>query len=67
MDDLISRQATIRFPMDCSRNCPHFRTWDMSVDDWTNVCDLLNVQVDDCDMDNQWMICPNNGADMRGE
>ena len=33
-------------------------TWDLSIDDWTSVCDLLNVQIDDCDMDFQWMYCP---------
>ena len=38
-----------RFPLDCPRNCPHLHSWDMSIDDWTNVCDLLNMQIDDCD------------------
>ena len=55
----------IIFPRDCSSRCPHFRTWDMSIDDWTSVCDLLKIQVDDCDLDYKYEICPNNGADMR--
>lgn len=38
------------FPLDCTTECPFFHTWDMSIDDWTSVCDLLNVQVDDCDV-----------------
>lgn len=57
-------KGQIVFPRDCSRRCPHFRTWDMSIDDWTSVCDLLKIQVDDCDMDYKYEICPNNGADM---
>lgn len=47
-----------RFPMDCTPECPHLRTWDMSVDDWTSVCDILNVQVDDCDGDIIRYRCP---------
>lgn len=38
-----------KFPLDCPRDCPHLHCWDMSVDDWTNVCDVLNEQIDDCD------------------
>ena len=38
-----------RFPLDCTIECPHYKTWDMSVDDWASYCDLLKVQVDDCD------------------
>ena len=47
-----------KFPKDCERDCPHYHAWDMSVDDWTNACDLLKVQIDDCDMDFNWMYCP---------
>lgn len=47
-----------RFPRDCTKECPHFHTWDLSIDDWTSVCDLLKVQIDDCDMDFNWMFCP---------
>lgn len=40
----------IRFPIDCPMECPHLQAWDMSVDDWTYVCDELKTQIDDCDM-----------------
>lgn len=46
------------FPRDCTDKCPHFQTWDMSVDDWTCICDLLGVQIDVCDMNYQFMHCP---------
>ena len=52
------RMSDKKFPKDCTRDCPHYHSWDMSVDDWTNVCDLLKVQIDDCDMDFNWMYCP---------
>jgi hypothetical protein len=45
------------FPRDC-RSCPHYHTWDMSVDDWTSVCDVLHIQVDDCDSDYIKYKCP---------
>lgn len=46
------------FPNDCA-GCPHFDSFDMSIDDWTNCCDVLNVQVDDCDLDYFFpIICP---------
>lgn len=46
------------FPMDCTIDCPHYKTWDTSVDDWTSYCDLLKVQVDDCDSDYIRYRCP---------
>ena len=46
------------FPLDCTIECPHLHTWDMSVDDWTSVCDILKVQVDDCDGDFIRYRCP---------
>ena len=46
------------FPLDCTTECPHFKTWDMSVDDWTSVCDILKVQVDDCDGELIRYRCP---------
>lgn len=49
-----------RFPNDCTRECEHYVTWDMSVDDWTNVCLLLKMQVDDSDMDYINFPCPLN-------
>ena len=38
------------FPVDC-KGCPYYHSYDMSVDDWTNVCDVLGAQIDDCDID----------------
>lgn len=52
-----------KFPKDCSRVCSHYHTWDMSIDDWTSVCDLLNKRVDDCDMDFMWFYCPLKGEE----
>jgi hypothetical protein len=45
------------FPRDCS-GCENLKSWDMSVDDWTNVCLVNKMQVDDCDMDFESCICP---------
>lgn len=39
----------IRFPIDCLMECPHLQAWDMSVDDYTYVCDALGMQIDGCD------------------
>lgn len=50
-----------RFPRDCSIECPYYRTYDMSVDDWTSICTKLNAQIDDCDMDFIWDYCPLDG------
>ena len=47
-----------KFPKDCPLNCPHFHTYDLSVDDWTCICDKLKVQIDECDMDFSFMFCP---------
>ncbi len=55
------------FPKDCDKSCVHFHTWDMSVDDWTCVCDLLCIQIDECDAyDGLHLlpICPKCGAKM---
>lgn len=38
-----------KFPLDCPCDCPHLSEWDMSVDDYTYYCDLLQVQIDGCD------------------
>ena len=38
-----------QFPKDCNKDCPHFHTWDMSIDDYTCVCDKLGIQIDECD------------------
>ena len=37
------------FPKDCLQNCPHYTCYDLSIDDYTNICSKLNLQVDDCD------------------
>lgn len=50
-----------KFPMDCTEDCPNYHCWDMSIDDYTNVCDKLEVQVDDMDAYGPWytpLICP---------
>ena len=47
-----------KFPLDCSFKCPHYHSYDLSIDDWTCVCDKLNVQIDECDTDFKWMFCP---------
>lgn len=47
-----------KFPKDCPHTCPHFHAWDLSIDDWTCVCDKLGVQIDECDMDFIWLFCP---------
>ena len=48
-----------RFPKDCwHKRCPYFHFWDMSVDDITCVCDKLHKQIDACDEDFVFMVCP---------
>ena len=37
------------FPENCTKECPYYHSWDLSIDDYTNVCDKLHIQVDDCD------------------
>ena len=44
------------FPQDC-KGCKYYITYDMSVDDWTNICTYMHVQVDDCDSDFGWCEC----------
>ena len=49
------------FPKDCTKECPYYRYWDLSIDDYTNVCDKLHVQVDDCDAYSPFyfpILCP---------
>ena len=48
--------ANKRFPHDC-QGCKHYVHYDMSVDDWTSICDYMHTQVDDCDSDNMWCYC----------
>lgn len=51
------------FPKDCEETCPYFRRWDLSVDDYTNACEKLRIQVDDMDAYSPFYIpffCPLN-------
>lgn len=61
-DSICNREENrmIRFPIDCPMECPHLLAWDMSVDDWTYVCNKLNVQIDGCDTWANWLLptCP---------
>lgn len=36
------------FPKDC-KGCKHFCSYDLNIDDYTNICKKNNWQVDDCD------------------
>jgi hypothetical protein len=47
------------FPNDCS-SCDKFISYDMSVDDWTNICTYDNSRVDDCDLDYHFKLCHAN-------
>lgn len=48
-----------RFPKDCwEKNCPHFHTVDMSIDDLFCACDILQVKCDACDEEFCFLICP---------
>ena len=48
-----------RFPKDCwDKECPYFHYWDMNVDDLTCFCDKLKKQIDACDEDWCFYICP---------
>lgn len=44
------------FPKKCTNECPYYHWWDISIDDYTNVCDKLHVQVDDCDADGPFYV-----------
>ena len=50
----------MRFPIDCPYDCPHHNFWDMSVDDYTHTCDVLNMQIDefDCGFESMLPLCP---------
>lgn len=48
-----------RFPKDCwGKNCPHFHTIDMSIDDLLCACDILQKECDACDEDFCFLLCP---------
>lgn len=47
------------FPRDCwNKKCPHFKVWDMSIDDLCCRCDLLQIQCDACDEMFSFFLCP---------
>lgn len=41
-------KENMRFPVGCG-GCEHFVCYDMSIDDFTNICTRYNKQIDDCD------------------
>jgi hypothetical protein len=47
--ELIKMHRSKVFPVDCE-GCENLIRYDMSVDDWTNICKINNMQTDDCDM-----------------
>jgi len=48
-----------RFPKDCwDKQCNHFHVTDMSVDDFLCACDVLGSEVDACDEDFCFLMCP---------
>ena len=48
-----------RFPKNCwDKNCPHFSTYDMNVDDLLCKCDLLKISCDACAEDFSYFMCP---------
>lgn len=58
----------MRFPMDCPRECKYFKSWDLSIDDYTNVCYKLKKQVDDCDAYGPFYLpffCPLSEKELR--
>ena len=57
-----------RFPKDCwGKNCPHFHTVDMSIDDLLCACDILRAKCDACDEDFCFLICPLSKRPPEGE
>lgn len=45
------------FPKDC-HGCENFISYDMSIDDITNICKVNGMQIDDCDRYFQCSKCP---------
>lgn len=45
------------FPRDC-HGCENFISYDMSIDDITNICKINGMQIDDCDRYFQCSKCP---------
>lgn len=48
-----------RFPKDCwKKKCPHFKVFDMSVDDLRCTCNILKISCDACDEFFSLYLCP---------
>ena len=48
-----------RFPIDCPLDCEFHKMWDLSVDDYTHVCEKLGKQMDECDYGyGMFLLCP---------
>lgn len=48
-----------KFPKDCwKKKCPHFKVWDMSIDDLCCYCELLKTKCDACNDDFIQYPCP---------
>lgn len=45
------------FPRDC-QGCESLISYDMSIDDITNICKINGMQIDDCDRGFQSCNCP---------
>lgn len=57
-----------RFPIGCPNDCPHLHSWDLSVDDWTHVCDKLEMQMDEYDYGyNIFPFCPLSDKEQKNE
>lgn len=52
------------FPNDC-RGCEHLMRYDLSVDDWTNICTFNGMCIDDCDTYYLKSICPIDKESLR--
>jgi len=47
-----------KFPKDC-KDCPYYTYYDMSIDDYTSICEINGMHIDDCDTHFQSFECPN--------
>lgn len=47
----------ICFPRDC-KYCQYLNRYDMTVDDFTNICIVNGMQIDDCDNHFKIFPCP---------
>lgn len=47
-----------RFPNDCTKDCPHYSEYDLSIDDLVGSCALLQRSCDLCEGDFCFLLCP---------